>query len=66
MTDRLPIHETPTFRIYARERAKDRHGNTVEMQLCEELTDGRWEPFYTLPGPGVDAAGRMRMGGPRR
>jgi len=36
------------FRAYPGERVKDRFGNTVNMRLCEELVEGRWESFYSI------------------
>lgn len=42
------VHFTPDFRIYEKETIRERNGRTVVMHLCEELVEGRWEPFYSI------------------
>ena len=41
------IYQDQEFRKYEPEIVKDRHGTLIEMTLCEELSGGRWEPFYS-------------------
>ena len=38
----------PDFRMYAAEVVQGAKGELVRMQLCEELVEGRWEPFYAM------------------
>ncbi len=40
------VSETEDFRIYEKETVCEADGRTVVMHLCEELVEGRWEPFY--------------------
>lgn len=42
------IYESDDFRIVSRETAKNAQGETVIMTLCEDLVEGRWEPFYSV------------------
>jgi hypothetical protein len=42
-----PIYHSPDFRTYPPETFDD-NGGTITMKLCEELVDGRWEPFYSI------------------
>ena len=47
MTKTIKIEtQTRDFRTYTPEVVKDSFGNTIKIQLCEELIDGRWEGFY--------------------
>jgi hypothetical protein len=39
---------TQDFRTYEPEIVIDEDGSTVIMRKCEELVDGRWEPFYAI------------------
>ena len=39
---------TEDFRTYEPETFTDRDGSIVVMKRCEELVDGRWEPFYVV------------------
>lgn len=36
-----------TFRTYPAFDSVDSRGRRVSMALCEELVNGRWEPFYS-------------------
>ncbi len=40
--------ETEDFRQYEQEVIHERDGRTVVMHLCEELIEGRWEPFHAI------------------
>jgi hypothetical protein len=40
------IKQTADLRIYETENLKGKDGRIVRMHLCEELVEGRWEPFY--------------------
>lgn len=48
--------QTQTYEYYGRDyrTAKelvvttDRLGRRVTMRLCEELVEGRWEPFFSI------------------
>ena len=37
---------TDDFRIYEPETFVDENGLWIVMRKCEELINGRWEPFY--------------------
>lgn len=37
--------ETADFRRYAPVEATDARGERIWLVLCEELLEGRWEPF---------------------
>jgi hypothetical protein len=39
--------EQPDFRCTHPYPATDANGRTVMLRLCEELVDGRWEPFIS-------------------
>jgi hypothetical protein len=41
------LTESPDFRTYEPEVVTGPTGEAVTLQLCEELVDGRWEPFYS-------------------
>ena len=41
--------EQKDFRIYPPECVKDKNGNLIWIQICEEKVDGRWEGFVSLP-----------------
>jgi hypothetical protein len=43
-----PTYQTPDFRTYPPIQAKGDGGKVLTMQLCEELVEGRWEPFYSI------------------
>lgn len=43
-----PTYQTPDFRTYEPEIRKNAKGEMVSMTLCEELVEGRWEPFYSI------------------
>lgn len=43
----LATYGEPTFRTYEPIRSTNERGETVVMQLCEDLVEGRWEPFYS-------------------
>jgi hypothetical protein len=47
MTETAPqvTYHEPTFRTHPAEWVNGDHGEEVLLQLCEELIDGRWEPF---------------------
>jgi hypothetical protein len=47
--------ETEDFRTYEPETLTSKDGSIVSLRLCEELVDGRWEPFYA-----IDRSGRPR------
>ncbi len=40
--------ETKDFRIYEPETFVDNAGHLISLRLCEELVEGRWEPFYAI------------------
>lgn len=42
------LTETADFRTYQPETVKGPKGKLHTLQLCEELTEGRWEAFYSL------------------
>lgn len=42
------LTETADFRTYEPETVKGPNGKLHTIQLCEELTEGRWEPFYSI------------------
>jgi hypothetical protein len=42
------LTESPDFRTYQPEVVTGPTGEDITLQLCEELVDGRWEPFYSL------------------
>ena len=40
---------SPHFRLAVEpERVKNWKGELITMRYCEELTAGRWEPFYSM------------------
>jgi hypothetical protein len=43
--------ETEDFRTYEPETYTDKDGSVVTLRMCEELVDGRWEPFYVIERP---------------
>jgi len=47
----VPMHwqiEQPDFRCSSPYAVKDAHGNVLMLRLCEELVEGRWEPFVSM------------------
>ena len=49
MTAVKMVQLTPDFRTAERPViALDRNNQWVEMTLCEELIEGRWESFYSI------------------
>ena len=40
--------ETPDFRAAPWELCQDSRGKTVYSSYCEELINGRWEPFLMI------------------
>ena len=57
-----PTYHSADFRTYAPERVKDRTGEVIATQLCEEFDPEscRWEPFITI------RTGKMRIRAPQR
>lgn len=45
MDEQRIVKETVDFRMYEPEWVQGAH-SMVLLQLCEELVEGRWEPFY--------------------
>jgi hypothetical protein len=39
--------EQPEFRCSYPYAVKDADGNVLMLRLCEELVEGRWEPFVS-------------------
>jgi hypothetical protein len=44
--------ETEDFRTYEPETFTNKDGCVITLRMCEELVDGRWEPFYVIERPG--------------
>lgn len=44
----LATYSEPTFRTYEPITTMREDGTMVTMQLCEDLVEGRWEPFYSV------------------
>jgi hypothetical protein len=40
--------EQPDFRCSYPYAVKDAQGNVLMLRVCEELVDGRWEPFVSM------------------
>ena len=40
--------QTADFRTYKPETLVEKDGSKVVVRLCEELIDGRWEPFLAI------------------
>jgi len=52
-----PTYHEPTFRTWPPELLTGRDGTTMAVTLCEELVEGRWEPFCGIqPRPQRPAA----------
>jgi hypothetical protein len=41
-------NDSGDFRIYEPKLMTGHDDKTVQMTLCEELVDGRWEAFYSI------------------
>lgn len=46
MTLKLRISQKD-FRVYEPETVTNAQGKKIQICLCEELVNGRWEPFYS-------------------
>jgi hypothetical protein len=46
MNPKLRINQKD-FRVYEPETVTNAQGKKIQMTLCEELVNGRWEPFYS-------------------
>ena len=53
--------ETEDFRTYEPETFTDKDGSVVTLRMCEELVDGRWEPFYVDREAGPCAAAQAQV-----
>lgn len=41
-------YESKDFRTHKPEWVGDRYGNKTLLRVCEELIEGRWEPFVSI------------------
>jgi hypothetical protein len=44
----LATYSEPTFRTYEPYTVTESDGTAVTLQLCEDLVEGRWEPFVSV------------------
>jgi hypothetical protein len=49
-TEPRATYQEPSFRTYPPEWVDGGHGEQVLLQRCEELVEGRWEPFVATLG----------------
>jgi hypothetical protein len=52
--------ETDDFRTYEPEMFTGEDGSVVTLRLCEELVDGRWEPFYAIERTGHSRSSKTK------
>jgi hypothetical protein len=53
--------ETEDFRTYEPETFTNKDGCVITLRMCEELVDGRWEPFYVIERPGRARSLRLKF-----
>jgi hypothetical protein len=46
--ERKIVYQTADFRKYESETLKDHTGKLVIVTVCEDLVEGRWEPFVSV------------------